>query len=43
MSVSQFMIDYIEADDVIAYVATHDKYKDWEKLIVSSDKDFFLV
>ena len=41
LPVIQTMIDYIEADDVIAYVATHDKYKDWEKIIVSSDKDFF--
>ena len=41
LPVIQIMIDYIEADDVIAYVATHDKYKDWDKVIVSSDKDFF--
>jgi DNA polymerase-1 len=41
LPVIQIMIDYIEADDVISYVATHDKYKDWEKIIVSSDKDFF--
>ena len=41
LPVVQIMIDYIEADDVIAYVAQHDKYKDWEKVIVSSDKDFF--
>jgi len=41
LPVVQIMIDYIEADDVIAYVAQHEKYKDWEKLIVSSDKDFF--
>lgn len=41
LPVIQIMIDYIEADDVISYVSQHDKYKDWEKLIVSSDKDFF--
>ena len=41
LPVIQIMIDYIEADDVISYVSTHKKYEDWEKLIVSSDKDFF--
>jgi hypothetical protein len=41
MPVIQTMIDYVEADDVIAYVAQHEKYKDWEKVIISSDKDFF--
>ena len=41
MPIIQTMIDYVEADDVIAYVAQHEKYKDWEKVIVSSDKDFF--
>ena len=41
LPVIQIMIDYIEADDVISYVSTHDKYKNWEKIIVSSDKDFF--
>ena len=41
LPVIQTMIDYIEADDVISYVSTHDKYKNWEKIIVSSDKDFF--
>jgi len=37
----QIMIDYIEADDVISYVAQHKKYSEWEKIIISSDKDFF--
>ena len=41
LPVVQIMIDYIEADDVISYVAQHEKYEDWEKLIVSSDKDFY--
>ncbi len=41
MPVIQTMIDYVEADDVIAYVSQHEKYKDWEKVIISSDKDFF--
>ncbi len=41
MPIIQTMIDYVEADDVIAYVAQHERYNDWEKVIVSSDKDFF--
>ena len=41
LPVMQIMIDYVEADDIIAYVVQHDKYKDYNKLIVSSDKDFY--
>ena len=41
MPVIQTMIDYVEADDVIAFVAQHERYANWEKVIVSSDKDFF--
>ena len=41
MPVIQTMIDYVEADDIIAYVAQHERYANWEKVIVSSDKDFF--
>jgi len=41
MPIIQTMIDYVEADDVISYVAQHKKYTDWDKIIISSDKDFF--
>jgi len=41
LPVVQIMIDYVEADDVIAYLVLHDRYKDFNKLIVSSDKDFY--
>jgi DNA polymerase-1 len=41
LPIIQIMIDYIEADDIISYVVQHERYKDWEKLVVSSDKDFF--
>lgn len=41
LPVMQVIIDYVEADDIISYVVQHSKYKDYDKLIVSSDKDFF--
>jgi DNA polymerase-1 len=41
LPVIQVTIDYVEADDVIAYISRHLLYAFWEKIIVSSDKDFF--
>ncbi len=41
MPVVQLQLDYVEADDIIAYVNTRSKYKGWDKIIVSSDKDFY--
>ena len=41
MPVIQLMQDFIEADDIISFVAKHKKYEDYTKIIVSSDKDFF--
>ena len=41
MPVIQFMYRGIEADDVIAYVCGLKEYSNWQKVIVSSDKDFF--
>jgi len=40
MPVVQFLFDDVEADDVIAYAAKMDYFEDWQKVIVSSDKDF---
>jgi len=37
----QLMFEDIEADDVISYVVKNKRYSNWEKIIVSSDKDFF--
>ena len=37
----QLVSDGIEADDVISYVVQNQKYRGWQKIIVSSDKDFF--
>jgi DNA polymerase-1 len=41
MPIIQIVIDYVEADDVIAYGARHPYYRGWDKIIVSSDKDFY--
>lgn len=41
MPVIQFMYRSTEADDIISYVAHHPALDGWQKLIVSSDKDFF--
>jgi DNA polymerase-1 len=41
LPVIQVTIDFVEADDVIAYGARHPYYGGWNKIIVSSDKDFF--
>lgn len=38
--IMQFLEPEIEADDLISFVAQHHKYDDWQKIIVSSDKDF---
>ena len=39
--VVQFMFKSTEADDIIAYVAKHALLRDYQKIILSSDKDFF--
>ena len=39
--VIQLVSDGIEADDVISFVSQHPKYKGWQKVIISSDKDFY--
>ena len=41
LPIIQITIDYVEADDVIAYAARHLIYARWDKIIVSSDKDFY--
>lgn len=39
--VIQLMLEHVEADDLIAFTVKSDKYKDWQKVIISSDKDFY--
>jgi len=41
MPVIQLMADQVEADDVISFIAQAPHYKGWQKIIISSDKDFF--
>ena len=40
MPIMQFLLDDVEADDIIAYVCQVSEYEDWRKIVVSSDKDF---
>jgi 5'-3' exonuclease len=37
----QLMLDNTEADDIISAITQHGKFDDFQKVIVSSDKDFF--
>ena len=43
MPITQLMYEHVEADDLIAYVLQLGYYDDWQKVVVSSDKDFFQV
>ena len=40
MPMIQLMLPNVEADDIIAMVCRHHVYDGWQKVIVSSDKDF---
>jgi len=39
--VIQLVLESVEADDLIAYTVQDSMYKGWQKIIISSDKDFF--
>ena len=41
LPVMQTMLPSVEADDIVSYICARKEYKDWQKVIVSSDKDFF--
>jgi len=40
MPIIQLMLDRVEADDIISMISGSPKYKGWQKVIISSDKDF---
>ena len=40
MPIMQLVLDRVEADDIISMVSTNTRYKGWQKVIISSDKDF---
>jgi len=41
LPIIQLVLPAVEADDIISVVAQHPLYNGWQKVIVSSDKDFF--
>ena len=41
LGVKIFVVDNVEADDVIAHITTLSHYDGWQKVIVSNDKDFY--
>lgn len=41
LPIIQLMLESVEADDIISCIANHKLYDSWQKVIVSSDKDFF--
>tara|TARA_Y100000592_G_C5465568_1_gene316507 strand:+ start:1111 stop:2079 length:969 start_codon:yes stop_codon:yes gene_type:complete len=43
LPVTQIMLPMVEADDVIAQVVKSPVFHDWQKVIVSSDKDFIQI
>lgn len=40
MPIIQLVLDKVEADDIISYVCGSSRYRGWQKVIVSNDKDF---
>jgi DNA polymerase-1 len=40
LPIIQLLYPSIEADDLISYVSQHSHYADWQKVIISADKDF---
>ena len=39
--VTQLVFEFVEADDIISFACQAPQFKGWQKVIVSSDKDFF--
>ena len=41
LPVIQYCIEDVEADDIISYIVQNKRLADWQKVIISSDKDFY--
>tara|TARA_R110002020_G_scaffold28255_6_gene90324 strand:+ start:723 stop:1700 length:978 start_codon:yes stop_codon:yes gene_type:complete len=41
LPIAQLILPEVEADDIISQVVQNPKYSGWQKVIISSDKDFF--
>ena len=41
LPVVQYCIEDVEADDIIAYLVQNKRLREWQKIIISSDKDFY--
>ncbi|MEO2158287.1 MAG: hypothetical protein ABGX31_03015 [bacterium] len=41
LPIIQLMLESVEADDIVSHVVQMPAYRGWQKVIVSSDKDFF--
>lgn len=41
LPVSQFCLENVEADDIISYLVQNKRTRDYQKIIISSDKDFY--
>jgi len=41
LPILQYCIEDVEADDIISYLVQNKRLRDWQKFIVSSDKDFY--
>lgn len=41
LPVIQYCIEDVEADDVISYLVQNKRHRGWQKVIISSDKDFY--
>jgi len=40
---TQLIFKSVEADDIISFVCQMPEYKGWQKVVISSDKDFFQI
>jgi DNA polymerase-1 len=41
LPIIQYCVEDVEADDIISYLVQNKRLADWQKVIISSDKDFY--